>query len=149
MRVLFALASVAVGAAAAFNWQILSRCERIALLKLRCTPHGVEVSDTLVVVLVLTCPPSLNSIFGKSSTAATGRNHGALDSIVDKLAQRISAAQPHSPPPVVLIPASVSISASPMWASVLPLGLIAASSFAISRYFGSGAESMSAVAQVR
>jgi hypothetical protein len=36
-----------------------------------------------------------------------------------------------------------------MWASVLPLGLIAASSFAISRYFGSGAESMSAVAQVR
>jgi hypothetical protein len=94
-------------------------------------------------------PSSPNSIFGVSGSAANETAHATLDSMVEKIAQRIASAQPHTPPPVVVFPSAASISASPAWVSALPLGLIAASTFALFRLLGSrGGDGMSAVAQV-
>ena len=142
MRALLALASAVVGAAAASHWEALSGC--------------VHFEDLLLLILILlligTPPfpcPSFISIFDVSRSTASRPSQGALDAIVEKLAQRITSAQPHPPPSVVVLPSAASISASQLWSSIIPLGLIAVSSLAVSRYFGSGAESISAVAQVR
>ena len=141
MRALLALASAVVGAAAAANWQALSRCDFISKYRfISSSAHTANLYFRLINPL---------SFFGVTGSTAGGQDHGTLDSIVDKLAQRIASAQPHVSPSVVVLPSSASVVASPIWTSAVPFGLIAASSFAASRYFGWGQESVSSIAQVR
>jgi hypothetical protein len=143
MRALLALASAVVGAAAACNWQSISRYflfnMLLLILELYVSAHILFAHEPSHL--------SIHSLLAVRSSSAAGPEY-VLDSIVEKLAQRIASTQPHSTPSVLLFPPAASITAFPILSSVLPLGLIVASSFAVSRYLGSGAGSVCAVAQV-